>query len=771
MKTIGYCKYLVLLAVAMIIIAVRPIDAHADNNPVLYVGGVAVTGTGDITGEGITKGTPTYNATTHTLDLNGATITGVYTNGYSRTYNIYSSGITELTITGSGTLSGAQYGIYTAGCRNLTVNGTGSGIEVTSQSFGIDTDPLASLGDGNWQYNDSLTLEGKVTAAGTSGCGIYAYHDITINNGATIIANGTFAGIATYLPYKNAAADSSYRRQNIGTLTINGGTITAQGTYYGIFSAYTMEINGGTITATSTTSESNSLRFSGIGTDYGALEINNGITKIEATGAESAIEGGKSLLYVADGIRLSTPSNGNKNGARFYNSDDTVATHVVLTPLTGATIPFSLCGAIIYHDNNPMSQWGRTYTGSVLVPNVTVKVVIQGEAEWLDEGTYTLSYTDSDGNVVEKPTDIGTYYTVVTGKGAYAGNEKRNFVIGYRDMQYVSADEIEVVMPASSYTYTGKSIKPVPTLVRVKGITLEKGIDYEIYYWDSVEVGTARWRINAIRNFRYKVAEGTYEIVAADINNNEEDNNNASNNSSSENNSSDNASSGSSNTDNNNPSQGNSSGSSQDAEVNNDTSNNESPKDSATTQEDTAPEDNDDDSKEEKSAISLNTNSVVVQKGKTLKTIKVTLTNDEIASVKSSNTKIATVSYKGYALSIKGIKKGKTRITIETESGLSAKLSVEVQDEKVVTEKLKVSKSSITLKKKGKKATVTVTATPDYTSTKEKVTIKISDKKVATAKYDSSTGKITITAKKKGSCKITVKAGKKTATIKVKVKK
>ncbi len=170
-------------------------------------------------------------------------------------------------------------------------------------------------------------------------------------------------------------------------------------------------------------------------------------------------------------------------------------------------------------------------------------------------------------------------------------------------------------------------------------------------------------------------------------------------------------------------------------------------------------------------SFKLNTSSVVIQKGKTLKTVKATLTNDEIKSVESANSKIATVYYSGTTLSIKGIKKGSTKITVTTKSGLSCKLNVKVQTGKVKTTKLKVSKKSVNLASKGSIATVKATASPDYVSTKEKITVKSSNKKIATAKIDQETGEITITAKKKGSCKITVKAGKKTVTIKVKVNK
>ncbi len=171
-----------------------------------------------------------------------------------------------------------------------------------------------------------------------------------------------------------------------------------------------------------------------------------------------------------------------------------------------------------------------------------------------------------------------------------------------------------------------------------------------------------------------------------------------------------------------------------------------------------------------KASMSLNTTSVTVQKGKTLKTVKATLKNDKISSVKSADPKVATVTYDGKTIAIKGIKKGTTKVTIKTKSGISKKITVKVQNTKVTTSKLSLSKTSVSLLKKGKKTTITVKAAPDYYSTKEKVTVKSSDKNVAKASIDTATGKITITAVKKGTCKITVKAGKKSAKISVTVK-
>ena len=168
--------------------------------------------------------------------------------------------------------------------------------------------------------------------------------------------------------------------------------------------------------------------------------------------------------------------------------------------------------------------------------------------------------------------------------------------------------------------------------------------------------------------------------------------------------------------------------------------------------------------------MTLNTKALYIKKGSTSSRVKALLTNDEIKSVTSSNAKVATVSFSGNSLKIKGVKKGKATVTVTSNHGNTCKLSVKVETAKVTTKSIKVSKKSLSLAKKGATAEVTVSASPDRVSTNEKIKLSVSSKKVASAKYDENTGKITITAKKKGNCKITVIAGKKSQIIKVTVK-
>ena len=133
---------------------------------------------------------------------------------------------------------------------------------------------------------------------------------------------------------------------------------------------------------------------------------------------------------------------------------------------------------------------------------------------------------------------------------------------------------------------------------------------------------------------------------------------------------------------------------------------------------------------------------------------------DYIASAASANKKIATVDNKG---NVKGVKAGKTTITLNFASGTSRTVTIVVQKKKVATSKLTVSERNVTLKVKGKR---TLMALVSPITSKDKVTYKTSNKKVATVSK-----KGVITAKKAGKAVITVKAGKKTVKVKVKVMK
>lgn len=161
-----------------------------------------------------------------------------------------------------------------------------------------------------------------------------------------------------------------------------------------------------------------------------------------------------------------------------------------------------------------------------------------------------------------------------------------------------------------------------------------------------------------------------------------------------------------------------------------------------------------------KATIKLNLTSITLQQKQSTKAVKVTMAKgDSVKSWTSSNKKIATVDKNG---TIKAVKKGTAKITVTLKSGKKATVTVKVQTSKVATSKITGLKSKVTVKK-GKTLTLKPVLSP--ITSHDKITYKTSNKSVATV-----SSKGVITGKKKGTAKITVKAGKKSYVVTVTVK-
>lgn len=166
--------------------------------------------------------------------------------------------------------------------------------------------------------------------------------------------------------------------------------------------------------------------------------------------------------------------------------------------------------------------------------------------------------------------------------------------------------------------------------------------------------------------------------------------------------------------------------------------------------------------------VKLNESKFNMQKGKTVSELTVkskSIKDDKIKSVKSSNSKILKAQYSKGKIVLKAVKPNSkyVTVTVTMKSGAKASCKVKVVKNTVRTSKLTLSNKNLTLKK-GKNETLKVSRNPIGAS--DKIFWKSSNKKVAAV---NSKGKIT--AKKKGSCTITVRsASGKTAKCKVTVK-
>ena len=160
--------------------------------------------------------------------------------------------------------------------------------------------------------------------------------------------------------------------------------------------------------------------------------------------------------------------------------------------------------------------------------------------------------------------------------------------------------------------------------------------------------------------------------------------------------------------------------------------------------------------------VSLNVSGTLpLQVGKTVTLSALNLQKkDKVASWKSSNTKIATVSSKGV---VKGVKAGIATITVTTKAGATAKVKVKVQKSSVKTSEIVINIPTAVTVKKGK--TIKMTTTLNPVTSADKITYSSQNKKIATV-----SSKGTIKGIKAGTTKITVKAGNKKLVITVKVK-
>lgn len=163
--------------------------------------------------------------------------------------------------------------------------------------------------------------------------------------------------------------------------------------------------------------------------------------------------------------------------------------------------------------------------------------------------------------------------------------------------------------------------------------------------------------------------------------------------------------------------------------------------------------------------MAVNASTVTLKVKQSTSGLKVTglAKGDSVRSWRSSNRKIFTVSGRANGTcKITGKKKGTAKLEITLASGLKKTVKVKVQKTAVKTTKISGLKKNVSLKK-GKRITLKPVIAP-FTS-REKVTYRSSNKKVATV-----SSKGVVTAKKKGTAKITVRSGKKSYTVKIKVR-
>lgn len=222
-------RFLAALLVFCMISTVLPtgMTAHAATYN-LWVGGSRVTSDN---ASSLLSGKASYNASTNTLTLNGASITkGISVYDSEASAAIYTTGALNIVLNGNNTVSLSGYAIAVDGALSisgggtLTVTTTGdmfssiySGGKTTISGGTVTLRASGNESIGLWSYG-GLTVSGgslAASASGNSACGVLSDAAVTINSGSlTANASGSEAwGIAAF-----------------GKLTVNGGSLKAVAT-------------------------------------------------------------------------------------------------------------------------------------------------------------------------------------------------------------------------------------------------------------------------------------------------------------------------------------------------------------------------------------------------------------------------------------------------------------------------------------------------------------------------------------------------------------
>ncbi|MBQ1698118.1 MAG: BspA family leucine-rich repeat surface protein, partial [Bacteroidales bacterium] len=192
------------------------------------------------------------------------------------------------------------------------------------------------------------------------------------------------------------------------------------------------------------------------------------------------------------------------------NADNTVYT-VTFTPTstnytgsTTATYTITKCDlsahAKVVFDNDKNIF---TYTGSNIVPNVTVTD---------DFGNTLVLGTDYELAIPESK-EIGTYNVTATGKGNYEGQVNGEYRIVEK-----SLEDAVVVVDDATLTYTGSAIVPTTITVTLGGETLTQGSDYTVSYDNNINAGSsAKVIINGLGKYNGSVKEALFTIHQQDI--------------------------------------------------------------------------------------------------------------------------------------------------------------------------------------------------------------------------------------------------------------
>lgn len=281
------------------------------------------------------------------------------------------------------------------------------------------------------------------------------------------------------------------------------GTYAPDGVKIGInakFGNYTLKSSDYSFAAPTAAGEQ-MLTISGNGNFSGKTTVKCNVAKADIANAKSSLSlstdgKGYTVTIIYDGVLLTQDKD-----YKVAVTESATGVSAVITGIGnyGGTATISGISNELEAFENAVVTIGKvTYNGTAQLPSVTVKI----GSVTLKSGTdYILSAYDN--------TNAGTATAVITGKGKYAGAEKKTqFTIAPAAISSAS-------ISCEDQIYTGQGVTAQP-VVTFNGKTLALGIDYYISgYSNIVNVGTATVTVKGKGNFT-GTAKGTFRIVKQD---------------------------------------------------------------------------------------------------------------------------------------------------------------------------------------------------------------------------------------------------------------
>lgn len=515
----------------------------------LGISATAVSGTGNKVYTGsVIKPVPAVKVGGRTLK-NGTDFTVSYKNNTE-------PGTATLSVTGKGNYSGSVSKTFKITARAI------NDVEVTVPDTvftGVQVRPDVVVSYGNYQFinNSDYTLSFKDNVnIGTASVVVTGKNHLSgsrtvtfpiekadISSTEIAVKNATFTGSAVKsavdvrlgnvtlkegthytLSYKNnvnagtAQVTVSGKGSLEGAVTknftiskadISKASISASGTYapddvkIGInakFGNYTLKSSDYSFAAPTAAGEQ-TLTISGNGNFSGKATVKCNVAKADIANAKSSLSlstdgKGYTVTIIYDGVLLTQDKD-----YKVAVTESATGVSAVITGIGnyGGTATISGISNELEAFENAVVTIGKvTYNGTAQLPSVTVKI----GSVTLKSGTdYILSAYDN--------TNAGSATAVITGKGKYAGAEKKTqFTIAPAAISSAS-------ISCEDQIYTGQGVTAQP-VVTFNGKTLALGIDYYISgYSNIVNVGTATVTVKGKGNFT-GTAKGTFRIVQQD---------------------------------------------------------------------------------------------------------------------------------------------------------------------------------------------------------------------------------------------------------------